>query len=180
MFDDTDGAQDVKLSGTCWLACRAMTSDQEGSTSSYKVGGTVAGVALTFTGTDNDDAGGDATKICCILRNGQWLDAEALRCRRVKRRLKTTHSWFLIRNGRFDCWLHNNQARFCRSFGDEWDFLLNTQLAHWLHLSHLDETDATTIIADYALGGGASAFAAMHDKAGTDNDLTTVGLNFAF
>ena len=44
----------------------------------------------------------------------------------------------------------------------------------------LDETDATTIIADYALGGGASAFAAMHDKAGTANDLTTVGLNFAF
>ena len=34
--------------------------------------------------------------------------------------------------------------------------------------------------ADYALGGGASAFAAMHDKAGTADDLTTVGLNFAF
>ena len=31
----------------------------------------------------------------------------------------------------------------------------------------IDEADATTIIADYALGGGASAFAAMHDKAGT-------------
>ena len=44
----------------------------------------------------------------------------------------------------------------------------------------IDEADATTIIADYALGGGASAFAAMHDKAGTDSDLTTVGLNFAF
>jgi len=44
----------------------------------------------------------------------------------------------------------------------------------------IDEADATTIIADYALGGGASAFAAMHDKAGTGNDLTTVGLNFAF
>ena len=33
-----------------------MTSDQEGSTSSYKVGGNVAGVALTVTGTDNDDS----------------------------------------------------------------------------------------------------------------------------
>jgi hypothetical protein len=44
----------------------------------------------------------------------------------------------------------------------------------------IDEADATTVIADYALGGGASAFAAMHDKAGTDNDLTAVGLNFAF
>ena len=65
-------------------------------------------------------------------------------------------------------------------FGDEWDFQLNTLQAQWLHLSQSDEADATTIIADYALGGGASAFAAMHDKAGTDNDLTTVGLNFAF
>jgi hypothetical protein len=44
----------------------------------------------------------------------------------------------------------------------------------------IDEADATTVIADYALGGGASAFAAMHDKTGTANDLTAVGLNFAF
>ena len=46
--------------------------------------------------------------------------------------------------------------------------------------SYLFEGGGATIIADYALGGGASAFAAMHDKAGTGNDLTTVGLNFAF
>ena len=44
----------------------------------------------------------------------------------------------------------------------------------------LDETDATTVIADYTIGGGASAFAVMHDKAGTASDLTTIGLNFAF
>ena len=48
----------------------------------------------------------------------------------------------------------------------------------------IDEADATTIIVDYDLGGGASAFAAMHDKPATggrtDNDLTAVGLNFAF
>ena len=49
-----------------------------------------------------------------------------------------------------------------------------------MHLSVLDEADATTIIVDYDLGGGASAFAAMHDKADTANDLTAVGLNFAF
>jgi hypothetical protein len=44
----------------------------------------------------------------------------------------------------------------------------------------LDEADATTVIAEYTLGGGATAFAAMHDKAGNDSDLTTIGLNFAF
>ncbi|MFQ3302469.1 MAG: hypothetical protein ACI9EH_001367, partial [Planktomarina sp.] len=43
-----------------------------------------------------------------------------------------------------------------------------------------DETDATTVIAEYSLGGGATAFAAMHDKAGTASDLTAIGLTFAF
>ena len=52
----TDGAQDVSMSGSIAGWSVAVTSDQEGSTSSYKVGGNVAGVALTFTGTDNDDA----------------------------------------------------------------------------------------------------------------------------
>ena len=33
---------------------------------------------------------------------------------------------------------------------------------------------------DYNLGGGAPAFAAMHDKAGTASDLKAIGLNFAF
>ena len=66
------------------------------------------------------------------------------------------------------------------SYGDEWDLSLAYAAGAVSASFALDETDATTIIADYALGGGASAFAAMHDKAGTDNDLTTVGLNFAF
>jgi hypothetical protein len=43
----------------------------------------------------------------------------------------------------------------------------------------LDEADATTMIANYDLGG-ATAFAAMHDKPGTASDLTTFGINFAF
>ena len=58
--------------------------------------------------------------------------------------------------------------------------LLNTQLAHWLHLSHLTKQTRLQSLSDYALGGGASAFAAMHDKPDTASDLTTVGLNFAF
>ena len=44
----------------------------------------------------------------------------------------------------------------------------------------VDEADATTVIAEYTLGGGATAFAAVHDKAGTASDLTAIGLNFAF
>jgi len=90
---------------------------------------------------------------------------------------------FLIRNGRFDCWLHINQARLVAgsvSYGDEWDASVKYTAGALVASFAIDEADATTVIADYALGGGASAFAAMHDKAGTASDLTTVGLNFAF
>jgi hypothetical protein len=66
------------------------------------------------------------------------------------------------------------------SYGDEWDFSVKYTAGALVASFAIDEADATTIIADYALGGGASAFAAMHDKAGTASDLTTVGLNFAF
>jgi hypothetical protein len=66
------------------------------------------------------------------------------------------------------------------SYGDEWDFSVKYTTGAMVASFAIDEADATTVIADYALGGGASAFAAMHDKAGTASDLTTVGLNFAF
>ena len=66
------------------------------------------------------------------------------------------------------------------TFGDEWDASVKYTAGALVASFALDETDATTIIADFALGGGASAFAAIHDKAGTADDLTTVGLNFAF
>ncbi|WP_347863547.1 hypothetical protein [Planktomarina sp.] len=66
------------------------------------------------------------------------------------------------------------------AFGDEWDFSVKYSAGAMVASFAIDEADATTIIADYALGGGASAFAAMHDKPGTADDLTAVGLNFAF
>ena len=70
LFDDTQDAEDVSIAGSIAGWSVAMTSDQEGSTSSYKVGGTVGGVALTFTGTNNDDAGGDATGISASYAMG--------------------------------------------------------------------------------------------------------------
>jgi hypothetical protein len=66
------------------------------------------------------------------------------------------------------------------SFGDEWDFSAAYAAGAVSASFATDESKATTIIVDYDLGGGASAFAAMHDKDGTNNDLTAIGLNFAF
>ena len=185
LFDDTDGAQDVQLSGTIAGWSVALTSDQEGSTRSYKIGGNVGGVALTLTGTENDDNGGDAAKIAASYAMGNGLTLKA-----------SVEDESLASGGEDESTLGFSYAMDAitvgytsikpgtvagsDSYGDEWDFSVKYTAGALVASFAIDEADATTIIADYALGGGASAFAAMHDKAGTASDLTTVGLNFAF
>ena len=185
LFDDTDGAQDVKLSGSIAGWSVAVTSDESASTSSYSLSGNVAGVALTLTGTDNDDNGGDASKIAASYAMGNGLTLKAS----VEDESKAdgsedestigfsyamdaiTVGYTAIKPG---------TVAGSDSYGDEWDFSVKYTAGAMVASFAIDEADATTVIADYALGGGASAFAAMHDKAGTASDLTTVGLNFAF
>ncbi len=181
LFDDTDGAHDAKLSGTVAGWSVAMTTDQSASHSSYKASGTVAGVALTLTGTNNDDNGGSASKIAASYAVGNGLtlkgsmedeslstgaeDDNTLGLSYVMGEITVGYTTIQPGNG---------------DFGDEWDFSVKYAAGPVAASFATDETDATTIILDYSLGGGASAFAAMHDKAGTDNDLTAMGLNFAF
>ena len=180
LFDDTDGAQDVQLSGTIAGWSVALTSDQEGSTSSYKIGGNVAGVALTLTGTDNDDNGGDASKIAASYAMGNGLTVSASqKDESVDAEDETTVGFSYAMDALTVGYTTINPGA-AGSFGDEWDFSVKYTAGALVTSFAIDETDATTVIADYALGGGASAFAAMHDKAGTASDLTTVGLNFAF
>ena len=64
-------------------------------------------------------------------------------------------------------------------FGDEWDASIKYTAGAMSASFATDEASATTLIAEYDLGG-ATAFAAMHDKDGTNNDLTTVGIKFVF
>ena len=185
LFDDTDGAQDVKLSGSIAGWSVAVTSDESASTSSYSLSGNVAGVAHTLTGTDNDDNGGDASKIAASYAMGNGLTLKA-----------SVEDESLASGGEDESTLGFSYAMDAitvgytsikpgtvagsDSYGDEWDFSVKYTAGALVASFAIDEADATTVIADYALGGGASAFAAMHDKAGTASDLTTVGLNFAF
>jgi len=184
LFDDSQ-QEDVKLSGTVAGVAVAVTSDQENKTSSYSVGGTVAGVALTFTGTDNDDAagtGGKASKLAASYAMGNGLTLKGS----VEDESKADGSeddstlGFSYAMGDITVGYTTIKPGSAASFGDEWDFTAAYASGAVAASFATDETDATTIIVDYDLGGGASAFAAMHDKAGTNNDLTAVGLNFAF
>ncbi|MGB4316455.1 MAG: hypothetical protein WBJ61_05395, partial [Planktomarina temperata] len=163
----------------------AMTSDESASTSSYKISGNVAGVALTLTGTDNDDNGGDATKIAASYAMGNGLtlkgsveDESLASGGEDEQTVGFSYAMDALTIGYTA--IKPGEVAGADAFGDEWDLSLKYSAGAMVASFAIDEADATTIIADYALGGGASAFAAMHDKAGTADDLTTVGLNFAF
>jgi outer membrane protein OmpU len=184
LFDD-DQADDVMISGTIAGWSVAMTSDQEASTSSYKIGGNVAGVALTLTGTDNDDNGGDATKIAASYAMGNGLtltasveDESLASGGEDEQTVGFSYAMDALTVGYTA--IKPGEVAGADAYGDEWDLSLKYSAGAMVASFAIDEADATTIIADYALGGGASAFAAMHDKAGTAEDLTAVGLNFAF
>jgi len=184
LFDD-DQADDVMISGTIAGWSVAMTSDQEASTSSYKISGNVAGVALTLTGTDNDDNGGDATKIAASYAMGNGLtltasveDESLASGGEDEQTVGFSYAMDALTVGYTA--IKPGEVAGADAYGDEWDLSLKYSAGAMVASFAIDEADATTIIADYALGGGASAFAAMHDKAGTAEDLTAVGLNFAF
>ena len=179
LFDDTQDAEDVSIAGSIAGWSVALTSDQEGSTSSYKVGGNVGGVALTFTGTDVKAAGGDASKIAASYNMGNGLTLSASSQDEDGTAEDDATVGFSYAMDALTVGYTSIQPGG-KSFGDEWDLSLKYSAGATVASFAIDEADATTIIADYALGGGASAFAAMHDKAGTANDLTAVGLNFAF
>jgi outer membrane protein OmpU len=180
LFDDTDGAQDMSLSGAVAGLTVALTTDLEGSTSSYKFGYTVAGVALTLTGTDNDDAGGDATGIAASYAMGALTLSASMSDESNNAEDDTSVGVKYAMNDAITLSYSTIKPGADGAFGDEWDTSVAYSAGGMGVSFALDETDATTVIADYTLGGGASAFAAMHDKAGTASDLTTVGLNFAF
>ena len=179
LFDDTDGAHDVSIAGSIAGWSVALTSDQEGSTSSYKVSGNVAGVALTITGTDVKAAGGVASKVAASYNMGNGLTLSASSQDEDGTAEDDATVGFSYAMDALTVGYTSIQPGG-KSFGDEWDLSLKYSAGATVASFAIDEADATTIIADYALGGGASAFAAMHDKAGTASDLTTVGLNFAF
>ena len=178
LFDDTQADDDLMISGSMGGISVAVTSDLEESHNSYKLGMSLGGAALTLTGTNDDDAGGDATGVSVSYPMGDLTlsasvsdesnDAEDDTSVGLTYAMDAmTVSYTSIKPGSTG------------SLGDEWDLKLSYSAGAMSASIAVDEADATTMIAEYDLGG-ATAFAAMHDKAGTASDLTTFGINFAF
>ena len=186
MYDGDVENADASLSGTIAGWAVAVTTDQDASKSSYSVSGAVAGVTLTATGSNDDgvhvaaNGTGSASKLAASYAMGDLtLSASAANEAGTSEDDSTlglkydmgdiTVSYTTIKPG-----------GTAGKYGDEWDFSAAYAAGAVSASFAIDEADATTFILDYDLGGGASAFAAMHDKKDTDNDLTTFGLNFAF
>ena len=183
LFDDTQ-QEDMSLSGSVMGWTVALTTDQENSTSSYKVAGTVGGVSVTVTGTDNDDNGGDASKVAVSYAAGA-LTLSASVEDESKADGSEDDSTIGIKYAMNDALSLSYTSikpgsRTGDDFGDEWDAKVSYSAGGVTASFNVDEADATTVIAEYTLGNGATAFAAMHDKPNTANDLTAIGLTFAF
>ena len=188
LFDDTDGAHDAKIAGTIAGWSVAMTTDQSESHSSYSVSGAVAGVTLTATGTNNDDNGGSASKIAAsyamgdLTLKGSVEDESLASGAEDDSTLGFSYAMGDLTVG----YTTIKPGGSAGKYGDEWDFSVAYAAGAVGASFAIDEADATTIIVDYDLGGGVTAFAAMHDKPAptggtvTDNDLVAMGLNFAF
>jgi hypothetical protein len=194
LYDDDIENADASLSGTIAGWAVAVTTDQDASKSSYSVSGAVSGVTLTATGSTDTAAGngGNASKIAASYAMGPLtLKASVANEKDAAEDDSTiglsyamgdiTIGYTTIKPG-------HTYAGVKGDYGDEWDLSVAYAAGAVSASFATDETEATTIILDYDLGGGASAFVAMHDKTAkkqaagheTNNDLTAIGLNFAF
>ena len=190
LYDGDIENADASLSGTIAGWAVAMTTDQDASKSSYSVSGAVAGVTLTATGSNDDSVHasgtGSASKLAASYAMGDLTLSAS-----VANEAGTTEddSTLGLKYAMGDITVSYTTIKpggTSGKYGDEWDFSAAYAAGAVSASFALDEADATTIIVDYDLGGGVTAFAAMHDKpapaggAVTDNDLTAFGLNFAF
>ena len=157
-----------------------VTADLEADHNSYSASYTMGDFVVTASGTNDDEANGDASAVSVKYTMGDLAityktadeanDAEddssvAL----VYSMDNITLSYTSIEPGGAN-----------KDFGDEWDMKVSYAAGPLSASFNVDEADATTMIAEYDLGGGVTAFAAQHDKAGTATDLTTMGMTFKF
>jgi hypothetical protein len=178
LFDD-DQADDLSIAGSIGGLSVAVTTGVEESTNSYKLGYSVGDIALTLTGTNNDDAGGDASGISVSYPMGALTLSASVSDESDDGEDDTTIGLTYAMDAITVSYTSITPGS-AGSMGDEWDAKISYATGAMSASINLDEADATTMIAEYDLGGGATAFAAMHDKPGTASDLTAFGVNFKF
>jgi hypothetical protein len=177
LFDDTQ-QEDMSIAGSIGGVSVAYAMDLENDTSSYSLGYSAGDLTLGFTGTNNDDAGGSATGLSVSYAMGDLTVSGSMsdESNDAEDDMSVGFSYGM---GAMTVGYTVTRPGANGDFGDEWDASVGYSAGAVSASFAIDETDATTMIAEYDLGG-ATAFAAMHDKEGDASDLTTFGINFAF
>jgi len=168
----------MKISGHVGGMTSAFATDLEANTNSYSLGYTMGDLTLGVTGTNNDDAFGNATGFTASYKMGDVSLSAAMSNESNDAEDDTSIGFTYTRDALTVAYTTIQPGKDVK-FGDEWDASIKYTADAMSASFATDEANATTLIAEYDLGG-ATAFVAMHDKEGTDNDLTTFGINFSF
>ena len=177
LFDDTQ-QEDMKISGHVGGMTIAFATDLEANTNSYSLGYTMGDLTLGVTGTNNDDACRNATGFSASYKMGD-LSLSAVMPNESNDAEDDTSIGFTYTMDALTVAYTTIQPGKDVKSGEEWDASIKYTAGAMSASFATDEASATTLIAEYDLGG-ATAFVPMHDKEGTDSDLTTVGINFSF
>jgi len=177
-YTDDAAEQDMSLSGSIGGIALTVTADLDNDNNSFNASYTTGDITATVSGTNDDEGNGDASAFSVAYKLGdlsmKYASADESQNAEDDQSINFTYamdaitlSYTTIAPGKDG------------DFGDEWDAKVSYAAGAMSASLNIDEADATTMIAEYDLGG-ATAFAAMHDKAGTNSDLTVFGVNFAF
>jgi hypothetical protein len=187
LYDDDFAGDDLGISGAIGGVTFAATTDFETDASSVKLGYTMGDLTATFTQTNKNgntatNADDDASKLAISYVMGDLT----LTASTDDKGISTTNDsenkvGFSYKMDAITLsYTSIDPEETGKGMGDEWDAKI-AYSAGGLSASYaVDEADATTMIATYDLGGGATVFVASHDKANTVDDMNTVGINFKF
>ena len=179
-YTDDAASQDASLSGNLAGLSLTVTADLEDDHNSYSASYTMGDFVVTASGTNDDEANGDASAFSVKYTMGDlaitYKTADEANDAEDDSSVKLAYSMDNITL----TYTSIEPGGANKDFGDEWDMKVAYAQGPLTASFAVDEADATTMIAEYDLGGGVTAFAAQHDKAGTASDLTTMGMTFKF
>ena len=187
LYDDDFAGDDLGISGAMGGITFAATTDMETDASSVKLGYTMGDLTATFTQTNKNGntatgANDDASKLAISYVMGDLTITASTDDKGISSTNDSENKvGFSYKMDAITLsYTSIDPEETGKGMGDEWDAKI-AYSAGGLSASYaVDEADATTMIATYDLGGGATVFVASHDKANTADDMNTVGINFKF
>jgi outer membrane protein OmpU len=157
--------------------------DGEDSASSYKLAYTTGDITATLTGSNDADAdSNDASKLVIAYKMGDTTitatsdDSDANDDAITKLGFSTKMDAITI------SYTAASTGESGSDLGDDWDAKISYTAGALTASYSLDEDDVSKLVAEYDLGGGATAFASMKQGAEDDGseDFQAIGINFNF